>query len=350
MTKTLVLFVMSLIQVVSSADNRASPEPVNTQEHSALEAFLDDPVKNFGHIKEMQDLCAQIVSYDLDLRGQGRGDSQDLFVNRLFRTHFCETNEKKIEIVIFLFSKLHSCRSDIYENTMRVFVEQPRMFVAELERHQDWKIIINGISQDWEAFSRELVELGSTAFEKAVKEYAISEHEINEKRLKDIEVFFSDPVANFDRIKRMENICELISRYEQGFTNNQSLTDNFLTEFFNRHFREIDEIRIKIVIHMILHCGSGVQGEILLDKADEIFSVQPQMFVMVLEKTEEWKSVIRDLFYLGDISKGLAKLGNSKFVMKIREYVKELEKTGRQKRCIGGLPTPPYHSRVTKSA
>jgi len=224
------------------------------------------------------------------------------------------------------------------------------MFVAELERHQDWKIIINGISQDWEAFSRELVELGSTAFEKAVKEYAISEHEINEKRLKDIEVFFSDPVANFDRIKRMENICELISRYEQGFTNNQSLTDNFLTEFFNRHFREIDEIRIKIVIHMILHCGSGVQGEILLDKADEIFSVQPQMFVMVLEKTEEWKSVIRDLFYLGDISKGLAKLGNSKFVMKIREYVKELEKTGRQKRCIGGLPTPPYHSRVTKSA
>lgn len=328
MARTIVLFVMSLIQVVWSANNCTSPEPVNSQERSALEAFLEDPVQNFGRIKEIQDLCAQIVSFNLDLIGQGRGDSQNFFIKRLFRTHFREVNGKKIEIVIFLFNKLHTCISEIFENTMRVFVERPRMFVAELEKHQDWKSIINGISQDWEAFSRGLIELGSTPFEKAVKEYVISKHEVDEEQFNDIGAFFNDPIANFDRIKQIENLGELISRYERGFNKNQSLTDNFLTEFFNRHFGEIDEIRIKIVIHMILHCGSGAHSEILSDKAAQLFCVQPLMFVMVLEKTEDWKLVIRDLFYLGDISKGLEKLGNSKFEMKIKEYVKELEKTG----------------------
>ncbi|MGB8957947.1 MAG: hypothetical protein WCC00_02925 [Candidatus Aminicenantales bacterium] len=154
-------------------------------------------------------------------------------------------------------------------------------------------------------------------------------HEVDQEQLNDIEAFLNDPITNFDRIKQIENLCNLIDRYEQSLIKNQSLTTGVLTEFFNRHFGEVDEIRTKIVIHMILHCGSGVQGETLFEKAAMLFCAQPQMFVKALEKTEVWKLVIRDLFYLGDISKGLEKLGNSRFEMKIREYVKELERAGR---------------------
>ena len=328
MTGALVLVVMSLIQAVWPAHHWTSPNLANTQERSALEAFLDDPVQNFGRIKDIQDLCAQIVAFDLDSTSQGRGDSQNSYMKRLYRSHFREVNEKEIEIVIFLFGKLHTCRSDIFEHTMRVFVERPRMFVAELEKTKDWKDVITGISQDWKAFSQGLVELGSTEFEKAVKEYAISTHEVAEERLNDIESFLNDPITNFDRIKQIKNLCNLIDRYEQNLLKNQSPTVGVLTVFFNRHFGEVDEMRAKIVIHMILHCGSGIQGEILIEKAAILFCAQPQMFVKVLEKTEDWKMVICDLFYLGDISKGLEKLGNSRFEMKIKEYVKELEKTG----------------------
>lgn len=317
-SRFLFVFVLSFSQIGASALPRAD----DNQETRTLEDFLNDPVSTFDRIKGMSDLCNEIMTYDLDSIRQGRG--QESYLDMLFARHFKEIDDRKMRIVIYLFLNLRSCQGDILKKTTAAFVLRPRIFAKALESTSEWMSIIDDISRDWSSFSPGLDGLGSTEFEIAVKDYSTILHEERAQREKDIEAFINDPVACFDRVKDLNDICLWIGRYEYQYLDKESVQKRFLLDaLFDGPFKSIDENKVRIMIHLVLHCGPGIQGEVLADRVAKTFRAQPQLFVRVLEQSAEWKKVIDKISMLawGDFSMGLEGLGNSKFEKEIKSYV-----------------------------
>ena len=95
-----------------------------------------------------------------------------------------------------------------------------------------------------------------------------------------------------------------------------------MSVLFREHFQVVDEPRTEILVHMMLHCGSGVYAELLAGQAAWMFRARPDLFVRVLERTPRWKDVVNDLYT--DVRKELEALGNSEFERRIKEYVHRL--------------------------
>jgi hypothetical protein len=318
-SRLLFVFVLSFSQIGTGALPRAD----DNQEARTLEDFLNDPVSTFDRIKGMSDLCNEIMTYDLDSIRQGR--RQESYLDMLFARHFKEIDDRKMRIVIYLFLNLRSCQGDILKKTTAAFVLRPRIFAKTLESTSEWKSIIDDISRDWSSFSPGLDGLGSTEFEIAVKDYATILHEERAQREKDIEAFINDPVGCFDRVKDLDDICLWIGRYEHQYLDKEGVQKKFLLDaLFDGPFKSIDENKVRIMIHLVLHCGhGGIQGEVLADRVAKAFRAQPQLFARVLEKCEDWKKVIDKISILGwdDFSRGLEGLGNSAFEKEIKSYV-----------------------------
>jgi hypothetical protein len=295
------------------------------QEVDILEAFLKDPVANFDRIKGVHDLCGTILATDIERSTRGLAQDRDLYIGKLFGALRHEIDERKVEIAIYLFLQLHRCQGSMIENIIDIFTDQPRLFVRVLRMTGEWRSVINIMSQDWGAFSPGLAKLGNSAFEKELREYALSLHAEHEKRLSDLEAFIQDPVLNFERF-RSEDICRWIGIYEQQFRKGRILEESVLRELLDNHFGEVDRKKAEILVHMVIHCGSGANSEILTDRVAELFNRQAHIFVEVLKKTPEWKDVIYQLAVLQDISPGIKSLGNSVFEIRLREYAKEIER------------------------
>jgi hypothetical protein len=276
-----------------------------------IDAFFKDPLMNFDKIKKLQDPKKQLSLY-----AQWNSD----VILKFFRIHFQEIDERKIEILVYLL--VHYRGYPVPEEAARIFNIQPVMFVKELEKTPEWMNIIDDISWSWESFSSGLTGLGASEFEKEAKEYALSLHEDREQKFKVIEAFVNDPVANFDRIKRLDDICWWFGTYERYFIKDGILSqsDNVLYRLFHGALVEIDEKKIEILIYMILHCDSPYHSEVLMDEATGIFGSNPQIFVRVLEKTSEWKRVVDRFIGLGE-TELFRELGDSEFEMKIKKYV-----------------------------
>ncbi|HSA95349.1 MAG TPA: hypothetical protein VLJ16_04815 [Acidobacteriota bacterium] len=312
------------MQFGCTANNGPVPTKGSIQECEILERFLNDPLSTFDEIAGIPDLCRLILNYDLQILAQrnarpGLGPGTKFYVDRLFERNFSDITKDKIRIVIFLCLKLGSCQPDISDRTRAVFNLQPALFVEELEKTKEWKVIVNGISQDWASFSPGLSGIGSSDFAGEVRAYALSKYEAKEKGLSDIAAFINDPIKNFDRIKGFDDIGDLIGDYER-----RSGHDRLLNDFFSRHFAEISERKIEILIHLIQKSGSGIYGEIFVNWAEEVFCNQPKMFVRVLEGNTDWKEVIYQLAMIGDISRCLEKLGNSPFELEIKAYIEKI--------------------------
>jgi len=319
-----------IIQFGCTANNGTAPKTGSIQEYEILERFLNDPLSTFDEITGISDLCGLILNYDLQSIAQRSGTK--FYVDRLFERNFCDINKDKIRIVIYLCLKLGSCQSHISDRTRAVFNLQPELFVKELEKINEWKIIVNGISQDWASFSPGLSDIGSSDFASEVRAYALSKYEAKEKGLSDIEAFINDPVKNFDRIKRFDDIGDWIGDYER-----RSGNDRLLNDFFSRHFAEISEKKIEILIHLIQKSGSGMYGEIFVDRAEEVFCNQPKMFIRVLDGNTDWKEVIYQLATIGSISRCLEKLSDSPFELEVKAYVEGiLKKNGKADRTPSG--------------
>lgn len=320
--KYVLLLLSIIIQFGCTSDNRTLPKAGTIQEYELLEAFFNDPVANFNKIKNIPDLCEQILNYDLSFISQ-RSKSKP-YVARLFEKNFHDISEDEMHIVIYLYMKLGHCQGDVLDGTRAAFRLKPALFVKVLEETNDWKSLVTGLSQDWESFSLGLGELGSSAFEKEVQAYAYSLHEANEKGLSAIEAFLTDPVTNFDRIKGLGDIGDWLGKYEQRFVKDRRQTRDVIGDFFYRNFTEISEKKIEILIFLIENSGSGIYGEMFIDKADDVFCDNTKMFVGVLGKNKEWKKIIYELDLIGDISRCLEKMGNSQFENEIRAYIKGL--------------------------
>jgi len=317
LSRLLFVFVLGLSQIGISTFLRAD----DNQETRTLEEFLNDPVLTFERIKGMSDLCNEIMKYDLDtIRQECR---QESYLDKLFSRHFKEIDDRKMEIVIYLFLNLGACQGDILNKTTAAFVLRPKIFVKALESTPEWKTIIEDISREWSSFSPGLDGLGSTEFEIAVKEYAAILHGERAQRERDIEAFFNDPVACFDRVKDLDDICFWIGRYENQHYKAGVQRELFFDALFDGPFKNVDEKKLRIMIHLVLHCGPGIQGESLADRVAKVFRVQPRLFVRVLEESAGWRKVIDQLSGLGwtDFAKGLEGLGNTEFEKEIKSYV-----------------------------
>jgi|WetSurSiteA1Bulk_404760.scaffolds.fasta_scaffold10884_2 hypothetical protein len=317
LSRIILLIIFCLCQIVPGLLSRNEA----FQDNRLMEDFLNDPITSFDRIKGMNDLCNDIMKYDMDL--QSRGYKQTSYIDELFARHFKELEEKRMMIVIYLFQKLRSCNREIIYRTAAAFIHRPQLFANILEGNPDWKGIIDDISRDWLYFSQGLAGLSSTENENTLRNYAISLQAEREQRQRNIEAFLNDPIACFDRIKYLDDICLEIGLYEnqryQEGTPNKFVFD----ALFNGPFKNLNENSTRIIIHLALHCGGGIQREVLADRVAKSFRAQPQLFVLVLKEYPEWKKVI-DLVAVTawtDFSKGLQELGNSEFEKQIKSYV-----------------------------
>jgi len=324
LSATVILLTLSLAQVEYPSNQGVSLRAGEDQEEDLLVAFLKDPVANFSRIRAERNLCGKIVDADLKTAARGLAGGRNLYVDKLFGTLNQEIDEKKIEIAIYLFLHLHRCQGSISEKIIDIFNQQPRIFVRELERTDEWQTVIRMISQDWGAFSPGLSRVGTSKFDNTLKKYAFSLQADHEKRLNDIEVFLHDPVPNYERVRSMD-ICLWIGIYEQRLREGRVLEKSILNELMDNHFAEVDRKKAEILVHMVIHCGSGANSEILADRIAKLFNRQPHVFVEVLEKERDWKEIVYQLALIGDISKGIDSLGNSIFEKQLRAYAKGIE-------------------------
>lgn len=202
-----------------------------------------------------------------------------------------------------------------------------RAFFRALGKNPDWISVFNKISENWgslniwETALAGAAKLNDNDLNGRVQEHIRCLHEDRIQREKDVEAFRLDPVAGFERIKNIENLCSWIGLYEQRFIHNQALDEFRLNVLFREHFQVVDEPRTEILVHMMPHCGSGHYGEILADQAARMFRARPDLFVRVLEKTPRWNDVVSALLYLTDVVDVFEALGNSEFERRIKEYV-----------------------------
>lgn len=294
----------------------------STEDSNVFHRFLSDPISNFDRIKAIPNLCDRLLGYELEQVRQGIKAPGQGFLDALFLYNFQEVDERKIEIVIYLYKQLRRCYSEIVEKTNSTFCLQPAMFVRMLEKESDWRDVVNGLSSKWRSFSPGIGRLGDSEFEREVKEYALLLHAEREHKMKLVGVFLNEPVKNFDKIKSWNDICVWISRYEDQLHEDEGSSESAMDRFIETQFQEIDEDKTKILVFLVLNC-QGANGELLADKAAKVFSQYTGLFIRVLSETNEWKTVVDEISMLGwgDFSKGLAKLGDTSFEREIKKYV-----------------------------
>jgi hypothetical protein len=327
LAKKIILLSLALVQIpcFSFGFGKYLNAPF-VQESDDLEAFLEDPVASFDRLKAIPNLCERVTGYDLKyvLRGQGPPRS---FLDVFFERHFQEMDGVKMEIVLYLFKELRCCQAPIWEKVGKTFSLYPRMFAEALKDDEDWEHSVSGLSWDWDVFAVGLAGLGDSQFEKVIREYA---HSLNQERgqsLEIVEAFIHDPVANFERIKTIDNVDGWIYRYELSLVEGGRLKKDPIGILL-RSFDEIDEKKIEILTYLILRVRSGYHAELVMARASAVFKNHPQLFLRVLERMSEWKNVV-DQFASWDpegFEEGLEKAGESEFVKAIRKYL-----TGGQK-------------------
>jgi hypothetical protein len=314
-TRIMFVFIVGLCPLKASTLMQAQ----DNQATRTIEDFLNDPVAAFERLKAINDLCQEMMAYEIG--SSHPGYKHESYLDKLFARHFREIDDKKMEIVIYLFLNLKHCNGFIWNKTTEAFALRPNVFAKTLESIPEWKSIIEDISLDWPSFSAGLNGLGSTEFERTVKEYATSLHQERSQIEKDIEAFFKDPVGCFDRIKNLDDICLWMGRFMSRLQKEFIIAP--IDALFDGPFEAIDEQKVRIMIHLVLHCGPGGQGEVLADRVARVFRAQPRLFARVLEESPEWKRVVDVVSGLGwsDFSVGLEGLGNSKFEKELKGYV-----------------------------
>jgi hypothetical protein len=307
-----------------------SQERTEAQIFSDLEAFLfEGAVKNFPRIKDINDLCAWIARYQEKYMSEGSAAFLNP-IDQLLRREFGEIDEQKLEILFHLILQCGGLGygERILWRTDSALRDDPELFFRVLGNGPDWTSLLNKISENWsspaiwETALDGAAKLADNNLKDSVQGYIRCLHEDRIQREKDVEAFMLDPVAGFERIKKIENLCYWIGLYEQRLIHDHLLNESALSVLFREHFQEVDEKRTEIIIHMVLHCGSGIYGEFLADRAEKMFRARPDLFVGIFERTPRWKDAVRNLFYLTDIR--FESLGNSEFERKIKEYVNKL--------------------------
>ncbi|MBE3143274.1 MAG: hypothetical protein IMZ61_05020 [Planctomycetes bacterium] len=136
-----------------------------------VEAFIHDPVKNIDKIWTWNNLSYWFNKYAETL---GKDAYAYSLIDDFLKEHFQEIDERKIEILIHLVARCGGgiISALIAEETAKIFWLHPEKFVKALERTDEWRRVIDGLSGGGpEYLSKALIKLGNTEFEKQLKNY-----------------------------------------------------------------------------------------------------------------------------------------------------------------------------------
>jgi hypothetical protein len=153
----------------------------------------------------------------------------------------------------------------------------------------------------------------------------------DEKALEDVILFINDPVGRFDSIKRLntDQLWKYISMYDYVLKGSKGIGTFYFFDHLKEMMIPVDEKKVKLVTYLMHDCQpDGVFAELLVDLYTGLFAVDPLLFVNDLKTRTDWKDVI-DSLGSGDyeaMRAGLAKLGNTKFEMELKEYWTECRK------------------------
>ncbi|MBN2256852.1 MAG: hypothetical protein JW704_03390, partial [Anaerolineaceae bacterium] len=244
--------------------------------------------------------------------------------SQLYGRHFQDVDEKKMQIVVYLYRQLRSCYGDIVNKTIATIGLNPTIFISVLEREPDWESIVEGLSLEWESFLPILGRLGDTEFAQEVKNQAFRAHEGRDQKIEIIAAFLNDPVMLFDKVRTWDDIGFWIGQYGDRLYTEGRLTEPIIDVFIRTHFQEIDEKKIEILMHLLLRSG-GFIGEMLSDETAKIFMLHPSVFIKVLERTEDWQRVVDKISMLSwnNFHNGLMRLGDTEFEKSLRKYIND---------------------------
>jgi hypothetical protein len=316
-----------LFTVVCPADDNSWAQSEKNKEFRIIEAFIfDDPARNLSEIQKINDLCGWISRYEDELHIE-RQIPQGLityFFQRHF--HFGEITFAKMKVLNYLLLHLNcpEKRSTLGREAALVFEEHTDIFVKSLENEEEWKRIIERISIDWNRLLGVVEKLGPTSFENDIREYVKALKIEREKTRVVVKNFMEEPVREYENITKVNNICYWIDdcvRDQRGISG--ELREDLFDVLLDKLTRDINEKKIEILDYLIINCYDGYYSEVLADKGGKIFKDYPQMFIKVLERTDKWEKAVDHLSAVAweDFSKGLKKLGNSRFEKRIKEYI-----------------------------
>lgn len=326
--------ILSLLPLMHPFPSTFAQERTEAQVFADIEAFLfKGAVKNFDRVKGIEDLCTWIARYR-EKYIQGTPATYYHPIDQLLRREFEEINRQKLQILFHLILQCGGLGygERIVWRTGTALEEDPGEFFRALEKSSNWTTILDKLSENWmgtgkfwEAALAGAAEVQDEDLRERMQDHIRCLRDNSIQRERDIEAFIVDPIAGFERIKGIENICWWLAYHDSRIVHDGVLEKTAWGILFQERLKEVDEKWTEIVIHMITHCGSGLYGELLTDPAESMLRARPDLFIRVLERTRRWKDVVDQLLALADVRDVFLKLGDSEFEKQVKEYVQRHE-------------------------
>lgn len=314
--KSLSLFILATIIAFTTSSGTVNSYQDEYQRLKKIEQFFTDPINNFESLRQEENLRERLdlfIRYNLEVARKG------------LRTLTDKPDERKAEILIFLLSVYPEYI--IADEGARMFCQDPELFIKKLRSCPDWKTIINELSKREDFCCPAIERLDDSEFEKEVRQLAIRLCEKHRLEMTLIAEFMEDPVGKFDEIKRLDDIGSLIYQYEQKFVKDGVLVESPVESLLEK-LGVANEETIRVLIFLVLNIKTGIDAELIIDRASGIFKDYPDTFISVLEKSRDWKSAVEKMYYLNpaEIRGGLRKAKEREFVAEIKKYINGLER------------------------
>ncbi len=137
--------------------------------------------------------------------------------------------------------------------------------------------------------------------------------------------FLQNPLKYFDDEKRVPDPFSYFALYEQYLKDKKEVDANcfLLEDFFNQHFKTIDEKRIQIIT-FLLECSSGIDWDVVSIYYVKFFLRNTHLFIEDLRKRDNWRDIIKSSFFIDqdNTEAAIAELGNSEFEKELKKYMR----------------------------
>jgi len=140
-------------------------------EMEMISEFIEDPIRKFDEIKNLEDINSLIYRYEKKLIKDGV--LTETVVDRLFK-NIRLVNEETIQIIIFLVLNIKTgyLAELVTEKAANYFKDYPDIFLSVLEKTKDWKLVIEEMySLNPEEISQGLNMAKNSRFVNEVKKY-----------------------------------------------------------------------------------------------------------------------------------------------------------------------------------
>jgi hypothetical protein len=146
--------------------------------------------------------------------------------------------------------------------------------------------------------------------------------------LLNVVLFLQYPSEYFCRIQRIHDLCSFMWAIEMFLYQQRNMEFDGFFGFVRRNFQVASTENVPILTYLILNCEHAYFAEELVNVYSKLFEKQYVLFIEDLKRRNDWKRIINGM-PAGDwnaFKRGLAKLGNSKFELELKEYASSIDK------------------------